>query len=181
MTASTPSNAILLHQFNTIKANGFLEILIKAATQADVPPEMFVAIGSRETNLINELGDFQGGEHHGVGITQGDIQHPEIRKWRDDGTWQKDPQVVQNFTAGILADYWNQIDTAYPDLTDEQSLLMAASSYNAGVHGSIRGYLEGDCDRHTTGHDYGHDVVARMNYFATLMAAPIAAPVTPAP
>ena len=42
------------------------------------PPTFFMAIASRETNCINELGDFQHGEFHGVGIIQIDIQHSRV-------------------------------------------------------------------------------------------------------
>jgi hypothetical protein len=98
-----------------------------------LPSALLFAVGSRETNLTNEVGD--GG--HGWGVWQ-----------RDNRSWNVGP--------AYLADVHNQA-------VDAGSLLLsnfhrfgtwqgAAAAYNSGQPNDIQ----------TTGHDYGADVMGRM-------------------
>ena len=45
----------------------------EAAKKADTSTAHFLAIGSRETNLLNIRGDKRGGIYHGYGVMQVDI------------------------------------------------------------------------------------------------------------
>ena len=47
---------------------------------------------------------------------------------------------------------------------------VAASGYNCGIDAAITGAQHGDSDKHTTGKDYGRDVVTRMAIFEELIA-----------
>ena len=67
-----------LNQLHSLRHTGFAPKLEQQATEHGFPAPFFMGIASRETNCINELGDFQGGQFHGVGIIQIDIQH-ELR------------------------------------------------------------------------------------------------------
>src|SRR6266516_1128272 len=93
----------LLNQLHSLKHTGFAQKLSASAEAHGFPAAYFFAIASRETNCINELGDPQGGEFHGVGIIQIDIQHPIARAARDSGSWKTNPAPLIEFGAQLLA------------------------------------------------------------------------------
>jgi hypothetical protein len=170
---STPSRAQLLLQLDTIHHNGQLAVLERVATTHGIlPTALWIAINSRETNCVNELGDFQGGEHHGVGMCQIDIQHPIARQARDDGSW-KTPEGferLQEYGASILATNIASVRGYFDDVTDEDVYRIAADGYNEHMDRAEHDAEDGgDPDRLTTGHNYGADVVARMKIFADLL------------
>jgi len=172
----TPSQHDLSLQLQRLHATGFFDKLSAAAAINAFAPEFFFAIASRETNCVNELGDFQGGVYHGVGIVQIDVQHDVARQARDDGTWKTDPDPLIVFGASLLADNIRQSLAAFPAWTSDARLKVAASGYNCGMARAIAAAKDGDSDLRTTGHDYGKDVIARMAIFAALMAAQAPAP-----
>ena len=47
---------------------------------------------------------------------------------------------------------------------------VAASGYNCGMTNAIAGAQHGDSDKHTTGKNYGRDVMTRMAIFEELIA-----------
>lgn len=114
-----------------------------------LPPFLLYALGSRETNLRNVVGD--GG--HGHGIWQ-----------RDDRSWD------------VPADY---LSTPKRQAVDAGNLLMslqrrfvtqpnawhcAVAAYNAGGGAVTRALSAGKpCDSVTTGGDYSADVLARWS------------------
>jgi len=51
----------LRKQFQRAKKNGWLQIFKRAAETYGFPPELIMAIASRETNMRNVIG----GKHHG--------------------------------------------------------------------------------------------------------------------
>ncbi len=56
-------------------------------------------------------------------------------------------------------------------MSREEQLKIAASGYNCGMgRKPIAGARHGDSDEHTTGHNYGADVMARMAIFEELAA-----------
>ena len=66
----------------------------------------------------------------------------------------------------------NNIDTAtqkFPNLSAQQHLKIAASGYNCGMGNALLGAQHGDSDKHTTGHNYGRDVMTRMAIFEELI------------
>ena len=149
---------------------GFAEMLGRHANAHGFPIAYFYAIASRETNCVNELGDKQQGEFHGVGIVQIDVQHDIARQARDRGTWRTNPDPLIEFGAQVLANNIAAAERAFPSFSEQQVLKIAASGYNAGITKAITDSKQGDSDRRTTGHDYGADVMARMAIFAQLIA-----------
>jgi hypothetical protein len=160
----------LLNQLHSLQHTGFEDRLARAAAANTLPAPYLFAIASRETNCINELGDSRGGEFHGVGIIQIDIQHSNAREARDDGSWRTNPQPLIDFGARLLAQSVTAVKSHFPAFTDQQHLKIAASGYNCGVQRAIDGANAGDSDKHTTGHDYGRDVMNRMAIFEELIA-----------
>lgn len=156
-------------QLQRLRDTGFADKLSAQATSKGFPVPFFFAIASRETNCINELGDFQDGAAHGVGIIQIDVQHPIARQARDDGSWKTNPDPLIGFGAQLLAENIEQAKQAFPQFTPPDQLKVAASGYNCGIGNAISGAREGDSDRHTTGHDYGADVISRMRIFVDLL------------
>jgi hypothetical protein len=167
---TTPTTSQLAAQLERLQQTGFDVKLTAQANANGFAPEFFYAIASRETNCVNELGDFQNGQAHGVGIVQIDIQHPLALQARNDGTWATNPDPLIAFGAQLLAGNIRQAKNAFPGLSDDDCLKVAASGYNCGMHNAILGQQNGDSDLHTTGRDYGADVIARMTAFQQLTA-----------
>ncbi|HZI48281.1 MAG TPA: hypothetical protein VFD75_10840 [Pyrinomonadaceae bacterium] len=159
-----------LNQLHSLRHTGFAEKLEAQAAAHNFPGPFFMAIASRETNCINELGDFQHGEFHGVGIVQIDIQHPIARQARDSGSWKTNPDPLLEFGAQLLANNIAQARHAFPSLGDPQLLKIAASGYNCGITAAIKGAQHGDSDKVTTRKNYGRDVMTRMALFEELIA-----------
>ena len=166
---STPSKAVLLKQLQSLRHTGFDQKLDQFANQHGFNTSFFFAIASRETNCANILGDFQNGHAHGVGIVQIDIQHPIALEARNSGSWKTDPDPLIDFGAQILQNNISRAQEKFPDLDAQQQLKIAASGYNCGIERAVTGAQHGDSDQHTTGHDYGRDVMARMAIFEELI------------
>jgi len=169
MPTTPPSKAQLLSQYHSLQHTGFDVKLRTQATAKNLLVALFYAIASRETNCVNELGDFQRGEFHGVGIVQIDIQHQIARDARDSGSWKTNPDPLIAFGAGLLADNISTVRGKFPNFSDPQVLKIAASAYNCGIGNALSGTANGDSDKLTTGHDYGRDVMTRMAIFAELI------------
>jgi hypothetical protein len=166
-----PSKAELQSQLQRLRAGGFERKLSEQATAHGFAAEFFFAIASRETNCVNLLGDFQNGEAHGVGMVQIDVQHAIARQARDDGSWRSSPDALIAFGAQLLADNIRLAQQAFPEVSAEQQLKVAASGYNCGMSAAIASARNcGDSDRRTTGHNYGADVITRMKVFEELTA-----------
>jgi|SRR5882724_1326758 len=160
----------ILTQLHSLRNTGFADKLEQHATDHGLAPAFFFAIASRETNCQNILGDKQGGQFHGVGIVQIDIQHDIARQARDSGSFKTNPDPLIEFGAQLLADNLSKAQDSFPDLTAEEQLKVAASGYNCGIERAISGQQQhGDSDVHTTGHDYGKDVISRMTSFEELI------------
>ena len=169
---TTPARAQLILQLDEITHNGFLAALNAAADAAGIPRSFHVAIASRETNCKQILGDYRGGEAHGVGMTQIDIQHDLARTLRDSGAWNTPAGAAQLFAFGanMLAANIKAVGDYFEDVTPDEILQTAAAGYNCGVSRSIQSMQDdGDPDQHTTGHDYGADVMARKAVFDSIM------------
>lgn len=107
-------------------------------------PGLLLAVGSRETNLVNKVGD--GGHGHGV--------------WQQDDRWWKVP-------AGFDQDVRAQAEKAGDMLADNYAALKdwsaAIAAYNAGVTGVKSALAAGkSADSATTGGDYAADVLGRQ-------------------
>jgi hypothetical protein len=167
---ATPTQGQLAAQLQRLRDTGFDLKLASQAGANGFAPEFFFAIASRETNCVNELGDKQSDGDHGVGIVQIDIQHPIALQARDDGSWKTNPDPLIAFGAQLLATNIHQAMNVFPDLDPDMQLKIAASGYNCGMGRAISGQRNGDSDQHTTGGDYGADVMARMAIFQQLTA-----------
>lgn len=154
-------------QLRRLEAIGFREMLDKHATAHGLSRSFVYAICSRETNCVNELGD----DEHGVGIMQIDIQHDIALQALDSGSWETDPEPLVEFGCGLLATNWSRARAELPGLPPEVQLKATASGYNCGMTRAISSILNGhDSDLHTTGKNYGADVMARMTIFDQLAA-----------
>ena len=158
-------------QLERLRETGFDSELVAQAAAHGLPPAFLFAIASRETNCRNELGDWRDSAAHGVGILQVDVQHECARQARDDGSWRTAPGALIAFAAQLLADNLRQAQQAFPQLAADEQFKIAASGYNSGMALAIAGAHHGDSDRHTTGRNYGADVVSRMKAFETLLGA----------
>lgn len=158
-------------QIARLKIQGCWDAIEASAGKHNLPLAFVCAICSRETNCDNKLGDFRGGVYHGVGVMQIDIQHEIARVAIADRTWKEHPEPLIEFGCALLATTLRQIKTHDPALNEEGWLKFTAAAYNAGWGGAIRGHNEGDCDRYTTGHNYGHDVLQRMDAFQRALEA----------
>lgn len=149
----------LQQELHNIKQTGMYDVLHRASTEIGVDFAFVLAIGSRETNLVNEIGD--GG--HGVGIMQIDTQHSIAAQAEADGTWSSNPQALVNYGVQMLADNLKHAEIHYPKFDKYK---IAAAAYNAGWGNVCPGILNhGNADQFTTGGDYGADVVERMQVF----------------
>lgn len=166
---STPERDVLQAQLHRLKEDGLYEALHDGAIKHGLPFSYVLAIGSRETNLRNILGDCRGGQYHGIGLLQADIQHPEAKAARDDGTWKTHPEKLIDFCLGLLAGNLAEVKRRWPQYAGAGWLKIAASSYNGGLGGAARGVAAGDSDKYTTGHDYGADVIDRMILFDKIL------------
>lgn len=171
----TPSRGQLILQLDDLRHDDGMLVYLRAAAAAHgLPLGLWMAINSRETNCKNILGDYQGGEHHGVGMCQVDIQHGIARKARDDGSWKTPAGIaaLQDFGCALLAGNIKAVQAAWDqDAVDDDVLKCAASGYNCGVTRAIAGDdAHNDSDYYTTGRDYGADVMARKVIFDALLA-----------
>ena len=170
MSVPVVSRNEVLKQFHRLQKTGFEHRLETAAAANGLPAPFVFAIASRETNCTNELGDKRDGVFHGVGIMQIDIQHQIARDARDSGSWKTHPQPLIDFGARLLAQNVAAVKAHFPAFDEHQHLKIAASGYNCGVQRAIDGANAGDSDLHTTGGDYGADVMDRMAKFEAILA-----------
>jgi hypothetical protein len=132
-----------------------------------------LAIGSRETNLQNIVGD--GG--HGRGVFQQDDRFQRDFLAGTHGcpsgsyrsTWSSalPPGRVPTLTAGcrrMAAIIESNVAFAIRSgIPKGHRLRFAVAAYNAGAGGALRGWQEArDVDRHTAGLDYSQDVFERL-------------------
>ncbi len=138
-----------------------------------------LAIGSRETNLQNIVGD----AGHGRGVFQQDdrFQQVFLRSTPGciDGTYQVvfpsalESGRVPTLTAGLLR--MTEIIVSNFNFATSHGvpkghrLRFAVAAYNAGPGGALSGFQQhGDADRFTAGGDYSADVFARRDAIAEM-------------
>ena len=127
------------------RANSAWPFIHQTELARGLPKMLLFAIGSRETNLTNEVGDF--GHGHGV--------------WQLDDRWHTPPGGFPHFDADVPM----QCDIAAAMLkgilaTTGGNVEEAAAIYNSGQPG----------EPGTTHHDYGIDVLERMQFLRQLPA-----------
>jgi peptidoglycan hydrolase-like protein with peptidoglycan-binding domain len=127
------------------QANSTWPFIHQTEIDHGLPRMLLFAIGSRETNLTNEVGDF--GHGHGV--------------WQLDDRWHTPPGGFPHFDADVPM----QCDIAAAMLkgilaTTGGNVEEAAAIYNSGQPGEAG----------TTHGDYGIDVVQRMQFLQQMPA-----------
>jgi hypothetical protein len=166
---NTPTVPQLRAQLAAVKANGLFAVLQNAAWTNGLPLPLVLGIGSRETNLVNELGDLIDGQYHGVGILQRDVQHADARAARDDGSWKTNPAAMVNADCAEIAQDLIAVRANFPLRSLTEQFQIVANAYNCGLRNAIAAALAGDPDSRSTGKNYGSDVMARMAVFTTLL------------
>ncbi|MFI8792575.1 peptidoglycan-binding protein [Streptomyces sp. NPDC055105] len=119
-----------------------------------LPAGLLIAVGSRETNLTNKIGD--GG--HGFGVWQRD------NRWHDvDETYLKDVRKQAEDAATLLAANYKALDNwGY-----------AVAAYNRGLTGVKDALAAGKSpDSVTAGGDYAADVLGRLAHLQETATAP---------
>lgn len=162
---------LLKRQLDNLKKTPLFDIFIKISDKQKVPLEYLLAVGSRETNLKNIIGD----KGNGVGVMQIDTRYHYIAKEKkEDGTWETCPEPLINFGAYLLRDNYEYFKRKYPRNVytwagDYAWWKLAFSAYNAGRAGAESGMTRGDSDLKTTGGNYAKDVINRSKIFADLL------------
>lgn len=136
------------------------ERFYQASVKYDVPPAILAGIASRESRatkaLINGLGD----NGNAFGIMQIDSRyHKQVGEGGDPAS-----QAHIDQAAGIFADFLKEVQKNHPQWEDEYILKGACAAYNSGVE-NIQTTL--GIDQGTTGDDYGSDVIARAEFYAS--------------
>ena len=149
----------LKRQVSTARTEGWAPILRQAEQRHGLPDGILLAIASRETNMQDIVGD--GG--HGRGLFQiDDRAHGDWLAQHGAGAAGALPAVpdAAEYAATLLDQ--NRAFARKNGVAEAELLMFAASAYNAGCGGALAGRRAGDCDRRTTGGDYGRDVLARL-------------------
>src|SRR5690606_37598702 len=122
-----------------------------------LPSGLLYAVGSRETNLTNVIGD--GG--HGFGVWQRDN-----RWWPVDRSYLNNVRKQAENAASLLAANARSLGGNWAH---------AAAAYNGGLTAVKRALAAGrSADSATTGGDYGADVMQRLSYLPQKGAATVA-------
>src|SRR3954453_15549721 len=149
----------LTQQVALARSRGWLQPIAKAEKRHKLPQGMLLAIAPRETNMQDIVGD--GG--HGRGLFQIDDRfHGDwLAKHgaRGAGTTPRLKDAAE-YAASMLAA--NVSYARQKKVGEDQQVRFSASAYNAGCGGAFSGFQSGDCDKRTTGGDYGSDVLERL-------------------
>jgi len=155
-------------QFAHARATGLVTLCHKVERRHGLPRALLLAIGSRETNCRDVVGDFG----HGRGVFQIDdrFHHDWLAEHGAAFPGELPPIAdAAELAATMLADAIAIVREH--ELAGDAVTKFAASAYNAGLGGALAGLRRGDSDLETTGRDYGADVVARMHSFHRLERA----------
>ena len=149
----------LAQQVSSARARGWAPIMRKAEKRHDLPAGLLLALASRETDMEDVVGD----KGHGRGLFQIDDRfHTDWLAAHGAPGQGTTPRVADaaDFAASMLAS--NLAFAAQNGIPASDQLRFACSAYNAGAGGALEGQQSGDCDRKTTGADYGRDVLERL-------------------
>lgn len=169
-----------LEAFGTHRIQVVTELAHESANDG-IGPALLLAIGSRETNLQNIVGD----HGHGRGWLQIDdrFHAPFLQTHRgcDSGTYK--PKFTSALPAGrvptlsaatqqtIAMLRQNAAFGKSQGVPKDQLIRFACAAYNAGATGAIEGFRAGDVDTNTTGKDYSTDVLSRKQAIARFLRA----------
>lgn len=145
-------------QLAAARERGWDRLAADAEAARGLPRGILLAIASRESDMTDVVGD--GG--HGRGVFQiDDRAWPEWLAAHGAAAAGAVPPVpaAAVLAAAIVAD--GLAFGRRNGVPKRELLRFALASYNAGCGGAFAGHQEGDCDRRTTGGDYGRDVLDR--------------------
>jgi len=148
----------LADQVRRARAQGWTPVMRKAEKRHELPPGLLLALASRETDMNDIVGD----KGHGRGLFQIDDRfHSDWLAGHGAPGPATTPRVADaaEFAASMLAS--NLAFAEQSGVAGAERLRFACSAYNAGPGGALAGHQQGDCDRKTTGRDYGRDVLER--------------------
>ncbi|NP_001076289.1 Lysozyme g-like [Danio rerio] len=129
--------------------------IINVGRAKQMDPAVIAAIISRESRAGAILKDGWGDHGNGFGLMQVDKRyHTPV------GAWDSEQHLTQ--ATEILIGFIKEIKEKFAKWSQEQCFKGGISAYNAGVK-NVQTYEH--VDDHTTGHDYGNDVVARAQWF----------------
>lgn len=167
-------------EFNRAKANGWIPMFTAAGSPYGFSPALLMAIASRETNMVNEEGDFQHDGPHGFGLMQ--IDKGSYPSFCLSGGWKNveasihmgalvlnSKQVQIQHGQGTILDIGGHSFTGVA-LSPADINRCTIAAYNAGLWAYYGRAIHGNPDLYTTGHNYSADVIARMQQFAALLA-----------
>lgn len=150
---------LLAEQVSRARARGWTAIMRKAEKRHDLPAGLLLAVASRETDMEDIVGD----KGHGRGLFQIDDRfHADWLAAHGAPGPATTPRIedAAEFAAAMLAS--NLAFGSQNGVTGRDRIRFACSAYNAGPGGALEGHQSGDCDRKTTGGDYGRDVLERL-------------------
>jgi|tagenome__1003787_1003787.scaffolds.fasta_scaffold19945819_1 hypothetical protein len=138
-----------------------------------IGPTLLLAMGSRESDLRNIVGD----HGHGRGWLQIDDRfhgpwlqsHAGCESGKFNATFASALPAgrVPTLTASTLkAIEMLRANAAFgrsQGVPEDDLIRFACAAYNAGPGGALKGFREGDIDAHTTGGDYSADVLERQH------------------
>jgi hypothetical protein len=177
------TEADLKRQFRYAKQKGWIPYFRASAASIDEPPELLLAIASRESNVKNIKGDLRNGRYNGYSLMQLDIgSHPA---WIASGAWKDVRQAIQKGAEAYAEKRQQILDVRggkqpakakagrfEPARFSTAKLRhIALAAYNSGLNAYYSYSVDGDPDRRTTGKDYGRQVLARMAVFRELLEA----------
>jgi peptidoglycan hydrolase-like protein with peptidoglycan-binding domain len=149
----------LAEQVSRARTRGWAPIMRKAEKRHNLPAGLLLAVASRETNMEDIVGD----KGHGRGLFQIDDRfHGDWLSAHGAPGPATTPRIgdAAEFAASMLE---SNLDFAVQKgVSAADRLRFACSAYNAGAGGALAGHQSGDCDRKTSGGDYGRDVLERL-------------------
>ncbi|XP_057699607.1 lysozyme g-like isoform X1 [Corythoichthys intestinalis] len=137
------------------RMNNYKSLIQKVGGQKGIDPAIIAAIISRESRAGKALKDGWGYYKQAWGLMQVDKRYHTLR-----GGWDSEEHITQG--TDILTDFLRQIKNKFPSWTPEQHLKGGIAAYNAGPR-RVETYEE--MDKHTIGHDYSNDVVAKAQWY----------------
>ncbi len=136
-------------------------VISKVAADFGFPPALIAAIASRESRVGNALADGWGDGGNGYGDMQVDRRYHAPAQADGPSGYAHYRQAT-----GILNSYFDSISRKFPDWSLGDRIRGALVAYNSGV--SNVQTIE-RIDVGTTGNDYSADVIARAQYYLTVL------------
>ena len=149
-------------QLDNARRYDLFALLEASASHAGLPLAYVLAIGSRETNLTNELGD--GGHGHGV-LQIDDRSFPVLCK----RSFRAQPDLFIEQGCALLASNLRWARHHWPNYSEAYRLRIAADEYNCGPGNEVKAVADGHADERTAHADYGADVMCRKAIFEELL------------